>query len=167
MDLGREPQAEGEVAGATAAAAAGIPFSLSTMGTTSIEDVAAAAPDGRRWFQLYMWKDRDRSMALVERAAYRDIFDYGGLLADLVEHWKRALPERAAVLGDQLRVAQALGDAVDEALRAVAGGHRSAIGPRWYLLAAGAFVSMIVPVAVFLGLQRYFVRGLLAGGLKG
>ncbi|MGY2700849.1 L-lactate dehydrogenase (cytochrome) [Nocardioides sp. HB32] len=65
----RMMQAEGEIAGATAAAAAGIPFSLSTMGTTSIEDVAAAAPDGRNWFQLYMWKDRDRSMALVDRAA--------------------------------------------------------------------------------------------------
>ena len=61
--------AEGEVAGATAAAAAGIPFALSTMGTTSIEDVAAAAPTGRHWFQLYLWKDRERSMALVERAA--------------------------------------------------------------------------------------------------
>ena len=60
---------EGEVAGATAAAAAGIPFSLSTMGTTSIEDVAAATPHGRNWFQLYMWTDRDRSMALVDRAA--------------------------------------------------------------------------------------------------
>lgn len=65
----RMMQAEGEIAGATAAAAAGIPFSLSTMGTTSIEDVAAAAPHGRNWFQLYMWKDRDRSMALVDRAA--------------------------------------------------------------------------------------------------
>lgn len=60
---------EGEVAGVTAAAAAGIPFALSTMGTTSIEDVRAAAPEARTWFQLYMWKDRDRSMALVERAA--------------------------------------------------------------------------------------------------
>lgn len=68
----RMMHAEGEVAGATAAAAAGIPFSLSTMGTTSIEDVAAAAPaatGARNWFQLYMWKDRDRSMALVDRAA--------------------------------------------------------------------------------------------------
>jgi L-lactate dehydrogenase (cytochrome) len=60
---------EGEIAGAHAAARAGIPFSLSTLGTTSIEDVKAANPDGRNWFQLYMWKDRDRSMALVERAA--------------------------------------------------------------------------------------------------
>ncbi len=40
-------------------------------------------------------------------------------------------------------------------------------GTAWYLLSAGAFISMIVPVAVFLALQRYFVRGLLAGGLKG
>jgi L-lactate dehydrogenase (cytochrome) len=39
------------------------------MGTTAIEDVKAANPDGRNWFQLYMWKDRDRSMALVDRAA--------------------------------------------------------------------------------------------------
>ncbi len=60
---------EGEVAGATAAAAAGIPFSLSTMGTTSIEGVRDAAPNGRNWFQLYMWKDREKSMQLVERAA--------------------------------------------------------------------------------------------------
>jgi L-lactate dehydrogenase (cytochrome)/glycolate oxidase len=65
----RMMQTEGEIAGATAAAAAGIPFSLSTMGTTSIEDVAAATPGGRNWFQLYMWKDRDRSIALVDRAA--------------------------------------------------------------------------------------------------
>jgi L-lactate dehydrogenase (cytochrome) len=65
----RMMQTEGEIAGVTAAEAAGIPFSLSTMGTTSMEDVAAAAPAARRWFQLYMWKDRDRSMALMERAA--------------------------------------------------------------------------------------------------
>jgi alpha-glucoside transport system permease protein len=40
-------------------------------------------------------------------------------------------------------------------------------GTAWHLLSAGAFVAIIVPVAVFLSLQRYFVRGLLAGGLKG
>src|ERR1700749_2027157 len=60
---------EGEIAGARVAAAAGSPFSLSTLGTASIEDVAVAAPQGRKWFQLYMWRDRDRSMALVRRAA--------------------------------------------------------------------------------------------------
>lgn len=59
----------GELAGARAAEAAGIPFTLSTLGTASIEDIAAAAPGARRWFQLYMWRDRDRSMALLRRAA--------------------------------------------------------------------------------------------------
>jgi L-lactate dehydrogenase (cytochrome) len=62
-------QTEGERAGAGAAAAAGIPFTLSTMGTTSIEDFAAVSPGGRNWFQLYMWNDREGSIALVKRAA--------------------------------------------------------------------------------------------------
>ena len=47
---------EGECAGAIAAQRAGTPFNLSTMTTTSIEEVTAAAPNGRRWFQLYLWK---------------------------------------------------------------------------------------------------------------
>lgn len=59
---------EGEIAGARAASEWGIPFALSTMGTRSMEEVAAAAPNARKWFQLYMWKDRDRSMELVDRA---------------------------------------------------------------------------------------------------
>ncbi len=65
----RMMQSEGERAGASAAGAAGIPFSLSTVGTTSPEGVREANPDGRCWFQLYMQKDRDASMQLVERAA--------------------------------------------------------------------------------------------------
>lgn len=65
----RMMRTEGEVAGATAAGLAGIPFTLSTLGTATIEDVRAANPLGRNWFQLYVWKDRERSMALVERAA--------------------------------------------------------------------------------------------------
>ncbi len=65
----RMMHSEGEIAGARAAERAGIPFTLSTMGTTAIEDVAAATGSGaRNWFQLYMWKDRDRSIALVDRA---------------------------------------------------------------------------------------------------
>ncbi|MDA9114371.1 alpha-hydroxy-acid oxidizing protein [Pontimonas sp.] len=59
---------EGEIAGVKTAEKWGIPFSLSTMGTRSIEEVAAASPEARKWFQLYMWKDRDRSMELVDRA---------------------------------------------------------------------------------------------------
>jgi L-lactate dehydrogenase (cytochrome) len=65
----RMMQSEGEYAGSQAAAAAGIPYTLSTMGTASIEDVAEAAPTGRNWFQLYLWTDRDRSMELIARAA--------------------------------------------------------------------------------------------------
>ncbi|MFC7861361.1 alpha-hydroxy-acid oxidizing protein [Arthrobacter koreensis] len=66
--LTRLMHAEGEVAGAQAAASFGIPFSLSTMGTVSIEEVAAEAPDAERWFQLYLWKDRPRSLELIRRA---------------------------------------------------------------------------------------------------
>lgn len=62
-------QTEGEIAGAGAAGAAGIPFTLSTLGTTSIEDVRATNPDGRNWFQLYIMRDRNISYGLVERAA--------------------------------------------------------------------------------------------------
>ncbi|GIG25612.1 carbohydrate ABC transporter permease [Cellulomonas denverensis] len=40
-------------------------------------------------------------------------------------------------------------------------------GGEWHVLTAGAFISMIVPLVVFLALQRYFVRGLLAGSVKG
>jgi L-lactate dehydrogenase (cytochrome) len=59
---------EGERAVARVAERNGIPYSLSTMGTTSIEDVAAAAPQARKWFQLYVWKDRSVGEDLVLRA---------------------------------------------------------------------------------------------------
>lgn len=47
---------------------------------------------------------------------------------------------------------------------------RNLVGDRgqdWHLLTAGAFISMIIPLLVFFALQRYFVRGLLAGSVKG
>ena len=58
----------GEPAVARAAARAGIPYALSTLGTTSPERLAADAPVGRRWFQLYVWRDRDAVAELVSRA---------------------------------------------------------------------------------------------------
>lgn len=70
----RMMHSEGERAGASAAGEAGIPFALSTVGTTSPEHVQHANPYGRNWFQLYMQKDREKSMALVDRAA-RSGFD--------------------------------------------------------------------------------------------
>jgi L-lactate dehydrogenase (cytochrome) len=59
---------EGEPAVARVAARTGIPYALSTMGTTSIERLAAAAPEARRWFQLYLWRDRAASRDFVARA---------------------------------------------------------------------------------------------------
>jgi L-lactate dehydrogenase (cytochrome) len=59
---------EGESAVGRVAERIGIPYALSTMGTTSLEALADAAPGARRWFQLYLWRDRDASAALVERA---------------------------------------------------------------------------------------------------
>jgi L-lactate dehydrogenase (cytochrome) len=60
---------EGERAVASVAQQVGIPYTLSTMGTTTIEDVATAAPGTRKWFQLYLWRDRAPGKDLVERAA--------------------------------------------------------------------------------------------------
>lgn len=60
---------DAEMAMARAAAAAGVPFTLSTMSTASIEAVAAAAPEATRWFQLYTQAEPGRSRELVERAA--------------------------------------------------------------------------------------------------
>ncbi|MBI00387.1 MAG: alpha-hydroxy-acid oxidizing enzyme [Acidimicrobiaceae bacterium] len=60
----------GELAVVRAAGRAGIPFTLSTMGTRSIEECAAVAgPGARLWFQVYAWRDRDLVRGLLERAA--------------------------------------------------------------------------------------------------
>lgn len=64
----RMMQHEGERAVARAAAAAGVPYALSTMGTVSVEDLAAHVPDLQRWFQLYLWQDREASLELMQRA---------------------------------------------------------------------------------------------------
>ncbi|MFN8171257.1 MAG: alpha-hydroxy acid oxidase [Candidatus Nanopelagicales bacterium] len=59
---------EGEPAVARVAARAGIPYGLSTLGTTSIEALAAASPPTRRWFQLYVNRDRAQAEDLMRRA---------------------------------------------------------------------------------------------------
>ncbi|MDP2355845.1 MAG: alpha-hydroxy acid oxidase [Beijerinckiaceae bacterium] len=58
---------EGEAELARAAAKAGVPFTLATPSVTSIETIAAVE-GARKWFQLYMWRERDLSYALVKRA---------------------------------------------------------------------------------------------------
>jgi len=60
---------QGEPAVAKVAAEFGIPYTLSTLGTTSIEELAAAAPETRKWFQLYLWRDKATRYELVQRAA--------------------------------------------------------------------------------------------------
>jgi L-lactate dehydrogenase (cytochrome) len=64
----RIAHSQGELAVARAARRAGIPCSLSTMGTRSIEEVAAVS-EGDKWFQIYTWRDRGLVRELVERAA--------------------------------------------------------------------------------------------------
>lgn len=59
---------QGEAAAARAAARAGIPYTLTTMGTVSIEDVARAGEGATQWFQLYVWRDRGLSRELIGRA---------------------------------------------------------------------------------------------------
>jgi (S)-2-hydroxy-acid oxidase len=59
---------DGEQATAAAAAKAGTLMTLSSWSTTALEEVAAAAPDGKRWFQLYVYKDRVVTAQLVKRA---------------------------------------------------------------------------------------------------
>jgi L-lactate dehydrogenase (cytochrome) len=59
---------QGELAVARAAARAGVPYSLSTLSTRSIEEVAAVS-DGPKWFQVYVWRDRGLVKEMVDRAA--------------------------------------------------------------------------------------------------
>lgn len=68
---------DGEVAGATRAEKFNIPFALSTMGTTTIEKISQVAPGGSNWFQLYLWRDRERSLELIKRA---ELAGFDGLI---------------------------------------------------------------------------------------
>ena len=67
----RIAHSQGELAVARAAERAGIPYSLSTMGTRSIEEVADVC-GGRKFFQVYVWRDRKLLADLLERAAAAD-----------------------------------------------------------------------------------------------
>jgi L-lactate dehydrogenase (cytochrome) len=64
----RLTHSQGELSVARAGERAGIPYSLSTMSTRSIEEVAAVS-NGTKWFQVYTWKDRGLVREMVERAA--------------------------------------------------------------------------------------------------
>jgi L-lactate dehydrogenase (cytochrome) len=66
--FGRIADPQGELAVARAAARAGLPYTLSTLATRSIEEIAAAS-DGPKWFQVYVWRDRGLVQSMIERAA--------------------------------------------------------------------------------------------------
>lgn len=75
MPLGIAPTAmqrmahrDGEVANARAAGKSGSVFTLSTLSTSSMEEVGEKAPDTQKWFQVYIYKDREMTRKLVERA---------------------------------------------------------------------------------------------------
>lgn len=67
--LTRAVHHEGEFAVGRAARDAGLPYALSTMGTTSIEALAAEVPTADKWFQLYLWRDRAAGKDLLDRAS--------------------------------------------------------------------------------------------------
>jgi 4-hydroxymandelate oxidase len=66
--LNRLGHPDGELAVSRAAASAGTAMVLSTTASSTLEEVAAAAPGGTRWFQLYVYKDREVTRSLVSRA---------------------------------------------------------------------------------------------------
>jgi isopentenyl diphosphate isomerase/L-lactate dehydrogenase-like FMN-dependent dehydrogenase len=69
VGMTRIAHAHGEIGAARAAERAGLPYVLSTMASTSPEDLASHVPGANRWFQLYMWRDREASRRLLDRAA--------------------------------------------------------------------------------------------------
>ncbi len=109
--------------------------------------IEAAAVDGASHLKIFMRLIVPLSMpAIASFAVFQFLWVWNDLLVALV------------YLGGNQNVAP-----VTLVLRNLVGDR----GQDWHLLTAGAFISMVVPLAVFFALQRYFVRGLLAGSVKG
>lgn len=119
---------DGELAVARAAAALGLTQVVSTFSAYSLEEIAAAAPAGRRWFQLYCFKDRGLTAALVRRA---EAAGYGAVCVT-VDTPQAGLRERDMRNRFQLPVgvapkalAQAQADTFRDAHRADAAPHQN------------------------------------------
>ena len=109
--------------------------------------IEAAAVDGAPHLKIFTRLIVPLSMpAIASFAVFQFLWVWNDLLVALV------------YLGGNQEVAP-----VTLVLRNLAGDR----GQDWHLLTAGAFVSMVIPLVVFFALQRYFVRGLLAGSVKG
>jgi alpha-glucoside transport system permease protein len=115
------------------------------IGTLPRETLEAAFIDGASHFTIFFRLILPLSVpALASFAIFQFLWVWNDYLVALV------------FLGDQNRV-------LTYALAAMVGEK----GQDWHLLTAGAFISMILPLTVFFALQRYFVRGLMAGSVKG
>lgn len=109
------------------------------------ETLEAAFIDGASHFTIFTRLILPLSVpALASFAIFQFLWVWNDYLVALV------------FLGDQTRV-------ITSALAAMVGEK----GQDWHLLTSGAFISMLLPISVFFALQRYFVRGLLAGSVKG
>jgi alpha-glucoside transport system permease protein len=109
--------------------------------------IEAAAIDGASHFQTFtILVLRVSVPALASFAVFQFIWVWNDLIVALV------------FLGTRSSVAT-----VTAALSELMGSR----GQDWHLLTAGGFVSIILPMVVFFSLQRYFVRGILAGSVKG
>jgi L-lactate dehydrogenase (cytochrome) len=101
----------GELAVARAAAGRGLPYTLSTLATRSIEEVAAAS-DGPKWFQVYVWRDRGLVKDMIDRAAHAG-YEALVVTVDTAVFGKR---ERDVRRGFELPPKIGLGTLVDGAL---------------------------------------------------
>ncbi|HUG84858.1 MAG TPA: carbohydrate ABC transporter permease [Euzebya sp.] len=132
-------------------AAFGLPLAIyllyTSIATMPRDLIEAAAVDGASHFQVFRTVVVPLSLpAIASFAIFQFLWVWNDLLVALV------------FLGTDSEVA-----ILTAQLNELVGTR----GQDWHLLTAGAFVTMVVPVTVFLGLQRFFVRGLLAGSVKG
>lgn len=115
------------------------------IGTLPRETLEAAFIDGASHFTIFVRLILPLSVpALASFAIFQFLWVWNDYLVALV------------FLGDKNRV-------MTSALAAMVGEK----GQDWHLLTSGAFLSMLLPLVVFFALQRYFVRGLMAGSVKG
>jgi alpha-glucoside transport system permease protein len=111
------------------------------------ELIEAARVDGAGWFTLFTKISLPLSVpAIASFSIFQFLWVWNDLLVGLT--FGGGVKEVAPMT---VRIAEMVGTR----------------GSGWELLTAGAFVSMIVPLIVFFALQRFFVRGLLAGSVKG
>lgn len=132
-------------------AAYGLPLGVyllrNYIGSLPRDLIEAAAVDGASYLNVFTRIIVPLSMpAIASFAVFQFLWVWNDLLVALV------------YLGGNQDVAP-----VTLVLRNIVGDR----GQDWFLLTSGAFISMLVPMAVFFALQRYFVRGLLAGSVKG